>query len=66
MSDYLRDDYAPVTAAIKAEDLAAFEAAYKKMVDRANELHVVFGKPFIAWRTPEQPPDDLDLTAGMT
>jgi hypothetical protein len=36
------------------------------MVDRANELHVVFGKPFIAWRTPEQPPDDLDLTAGRT
>jgi hypothetical protein len=66
MSDYLRDDYAPVTAAIKAQDVAAFETAYKKMIDRANDLHVVFGKPYIAWRTPERPPDDLDLTAGMT
>jgi hypothetical protein len=66
MSNYLRDDYAPVNAAIKAQDAAAFESAYRTMVDRANELHVVFGKPFIVWRTPDAPPDDLDLTAGMT
>ena len=66
MSDYLRDDYAPVSAAIKAQDLGEFERAYDRMVQRANELHVVFGKPFIVWRTPDAPPDDLDLTAGMT
>ena len=66
MSDYLRDDYAPVSAAIKAQDADAFETAYQRMVVRANELHVEFGKPYIAWRTPEQPPDDLDLTAGMS
>jgi hypothetical protein len=66
MTDYLRDDYAPVSAAIKAQDAAAFETAYAHMVDRANELHVVFGKPYIGWKTPAAPPDDLDLTAGMT
>ena len=66
MSAYLRDDYAPVTAAIKAEDAVAFEAAYNHMVRRANELHGVFGKPYIGWKTPASPPDDLDLTAGMT
>ncbi|MGZ6827441.1 MAG: hypothetical protein ACXVGH_11660 [Mycobacteriales bacterium] len=65
MTAYLRDDYAPVTAAIKAQDWEAFLAAWQPMVDRANELHGVFGKPYIGWRTPEQPPDDLDLTAGM-
>jgi hypothetical protein len=65
MSDYLAKDYAPVTAAIKAGDAAAFELAYQRMVDRANELHGVFGKPFIGWKTPAAPPDDLDLTAGM-
>jgi hypothetical protein len=65
MSNYLRDDYAPVSAAIKAQDLEAFESAYSTMVERANDLHVVFGKPFIVWRTPETPPEDLDLTAGM-
>jgi hypothetical protein len=65
MSDYLRDDYAPVSAAIKAEDAEAFERAYDRMVERANELHGVFGKPYIGWKTPASPPDDLDLTAGM-
>ncbi|HUR15258.1 MAG TPA: hypothetical protein VM097_12285 [Mycobacteriales bacterium] len=66
MTAYLRDDYAPVTAAIKAQDREAFQAAWTAMVDRANALHVVFGKPYIGWKTPEQPPDDLDLRAGMT
>lgn len=65
MTDYLRDDYAPVSAAIRAQDGAAFELAYVRMVDRANELHGHFGKPYIGWKTPDQPPDDLDLTAGM-
>ena len=65
MTAYLADDYAPVTQAIKAQDLAAFDAAWTHMVDRANVLHGFFGKPYIGWKTPEQPPDDLDLTAGM-
>lgn len=65
MTAYLERDYAPVTAAIKAQDLTAFEDAWTVMVDRANVLHGVFGKPYIGWRTPEQPPDDLDLRAGM-
>ncbi len=65
MTAYLRDDYAPVTAAIRAQDRAAFLAAWAVMVDRANALHVFFGKPYLGWKTPEQPPDDLDLTAGM-
>jgi len=66
MTAYLRDDYSPVTAAIKAQDRDAFLSAWTVMVDRANVLHGFFGKPFIGWKTPEQPPDDLDLTAGMS
>jgi hypothetical protein len=66
MTAYLAADYAPVSAAIKAQDTAAFQQAWTTMVDRANALHGVFGKPYIGWKTPEQPPDDLDLTAGMT
>jgi hypothetical protein len=65
MTDYLRDDYAPVSDAIKAQDADGFEAAYQHMVRRANDLHAVFGKPYIGWKTPDAPPDDLDLTAGM-
>ncbi len=66
MTDYLRDDCQPVTDAIKAADPVAFAAAYRKMVDRANALHVHYGKPFLVWVTPSSPPDDLDLTAGMS
>ncbi|MCU1599842.1 MAG: hypothetical protein JWO22_551 [Frankiales bacterium] len=66
MTAYLQDDYAPVTAAIKAQDLAAFEAAWTVMVDRANVLHGFFGKPYIGWKTPQNPPNDLDLRAGMS
>ena len=65
MSAYLRNDFDPVTQAIKAQDGPAFDAAYAVMVDRANALHGVFGKPYLGWRTPSTPPDDLDLTAGM-
>jgi hypothetical protein len=36
MTAYLKDDFAPVTAAIKAQDTTAFEAAWTRMVDRAN------------------------------
>ncbi|MCW2669511.1 MAG: hypothetical protein QOD70_1329 [Frankiales bacterium] len=65
MTAYLAEDYAPVTQAIKAQDVEAFETAWTHMVDRANVLHGFFGKPYIGWKTPEQPPDDLDLRAGM-
>ena len=65
MTAYLREDFEPVTQAIKSKDGPAFGAAYARMVDRANELHGVFGKPYLGWRTPSAPPDDLDLTAGM-
>ena len=65
MTAYLREDFEPVTQAIKSKDGPAFDAAYALMVDRANELHGVFGKPYLGWRTPSAPPDDLDLTAGM-
>ncbi len=66
MAAYIDEDCEPVRAAIKAEDATAFEAAYERMVDRANHYHDVFGKPFIRWVTPPEPPNDLDLTAGIS
>jgi hypothetical protein len=65
ISLYLGEDCAPVQDAIKAGDGDAFEAAYQHMVERANHYHGVFGKPFLVWKTPDSPPEDLDLTAGM-
>ncbi len=65
MTAFLTEDFEPVRAALKQRDLAAFESAYATMVERANHYHDEFGKPFLHWRTPSTPPDDLDLTAGV-
>ena len=65
MATYLDTDCLPVRDAIKAGDLGAFRPAYEHMIARANDLHGVFGKPWIRWVTPPSPPDDLDLTAGV-
>ena len=65
MTTYVDEDCRPVKAAIDAGDGAAFEAAYARMVSRGNDYHGVFGKPYIAWVCPPEPPDDLDLRAGM-
>ncbi|MDQ6649563.1 MAG: hypothetical protein M3Z02_05535 [Actinomycetota bacterium] len=65
MQAFLDEDVAPARAAVKARDLAAFETAYAGMVERGNHYHGVFGKEYIAWKTPSTPPEDLDLTAGL-
>jgi hypothetical protein len=65
MTAYLEKDCPPVRDAIKAGDPAAFESAYAHMVDRANELHGVFGKPWIRWVTPPTAPEEFDFTAGV-
>jgi hypothetical protein len=65
MARYLDEDAIPVRDAIKTADRDGFRAAYTHFVDRANELHGVFGKPWIRWVTPPTPPDDLDLSAGV-
>lgn len=65
MTAYVDEDCAPVLAAIKAGDGAAFDVAYERLVVRANDYHVEFGKPFLMWQTPMEPPSDLDLRAGM-
>jgi hypothetical protein len=64
MAAYLEEDCEPVREALRRRDPSAFEAAYASMIDRANHYHDVFGKPYLHWRTPSTPPDDLDLTAG--
>jgi hypothetical protein len=58
---YVTDDCAPVAAAIKDRDRDSFLAAYQRMVDRANAYHDTFGYGFLVWKTPDHPPEDLDL-----
>jgi hypothetical protein len=59
---FLEDDLDPVRVAIEGRDWDAFDAAYRRMVDRANAYHEQFNKGFIRWRLPDTPPPDLDLT----
>jgi hypothetical protein len=65
MERYLDEDCLPVRDAIKAGDAAAFASAYERWIERANELHGVFGKPWIRWVTPATPPEEFDFTAGV-
>lgn len=62
---YLADDVQPLKQALQVRDGDAFETAYQHVVDRANHYHVEWKKPYIVWKTPSTPPDDLDLTAGI-
>jgi hypothetical protein len=65
MQRYLDVDCVAVRDAIKNADAAAFETAYTGLIERANELHGVFGKPWIRWVTPATPPEEFDFTAGV-
>ena len=62
---YLADDLEPLKRALKDRDADAFEVNYQHVVDRANHYHIEWKKPYILWRTPATPPEDLDLTAGI-
>ena len=66
MTAYVEDDCTPVRDAIRDRDAVAFEAAFTRLVDRANHYHGVFGKPYIKWVVPAAPPADLDLAAGAS
>ncbi len=54
----------PLMGTIEARDLVAFDRAYERGVERANHYHVLNDKPYIRWKRPERPPDDLDLGPG--
>jgi hypothetical protein len=62
MMMFLEDDLDPVRVAIEERDWEAFQAAFQRMVDRANAYHEQFNKGFIRWKLPDIPPPDLDLT----
>ena len=65
MDTFLVRESLPVRDAIKAGDLDAFDAAYERWIERANELHGVFGKGWIRWVTPKSAPEEFDFSAGV-
>lgn len=63
--DFQSDFLDPVGAACLAQDWTGFEAAYAAAVDRANQLHVETGYPYIRWIRPAEAPDPaLDFGPG--
>jgi len=63
--DYQADFLDAVGAACLAKDWPSFEVAYSAAIDRANQLHVETGYPYIRWIRPEAAPDPaLDFGPG--
>ncbi len=57
-----KDFLAPVEEAVKAKDVAALNAAAGRAVKESDAVHTQFGYPYIRYRTPQRPPEHLDLT----
>ncbi len=51
----------PVLDAAERRDRDAFERAFADATDDANALHAKWGKSYIRWTLPAEPPRDLDL-----
>jgi hypothetical protein len=62
LGQYLEKQVAPMMAALDAEDLERFNRELEIAVEEANAYHEAYGKPFLRWKVPSQPPPDLDLT----
>ncbi|MDQ2952685.1 MAG: hypothetical protein M3R54_10530 [Chloroflexota bacterium] len=52
----------PLVSACEHADRAEFDRIYAASVDRANELHGKWGKSYLRWVLPPDPPKDLELT----
>ncbi|MDQ6711416.1 MAG: hypothetical protein M3Z11_12800 [Candidatus Dormibacteraeota bacterium] len=62
LTEYERSSIGPLLDAVQARNLDAFEQAYQRATDIANDLHRELGHPDIVWRLPAEPPAHLDLT----
>lgn len=61
---FTADKVATLRTCIESESWDEFEAAFASMVEAANGYHEKYDKGFLRWRVPDQPPPDLDLSAG--
>ncbi len=61
LADYTAQHLEPLLQVCAAKDWPAFEAAYRKSVDEANEFHRKVNHGEIVWQLPPDPPRHLDL-----
>jgi hypothetical protein len=64
MDKFINGIVADLQKIIESEDWEAFDGTFTMMVDEANGYHELYEKSFLRWKIPEQPPQDLDLTAS--
>ncbi len=62
MDDFLDQDYAPLRKAIVDHDIGAFHAAWDTLVERVNHYHHEFKVGYLVYKTPTDPPSDLDFS----
>lgn len=62
LAQFIDKQMKPIAQAIEAESLEQFEKAFDVAVVEANNYHDAYGKPFLVWKVPSQPPPDLDMT----
>lgn len=61
LGKYVETQIQPMMAALEVEDLEGFNREFAVAVEEANVYHEAYGKPFLRWKVPSQPPPDLDL-----
>lgn len=62
LKSYIDEHVAPLIDAVKSQDFAAFEVAFKSAIESANSWHDHYDKSYIVWKLPDSPPPDLDIT----
>jgi len=63
LADYTAQHLEPMLELCKQKDWPAFEAAYHRAVDVANQLHRQVNHAEIVWKLPDEPPKYLDLSS---
>ncbi len=58
---FLKENLAPLSAAIEAHDWAAFESAYRRGIEASDVYHAKYKKGFLRFRLPDHPPEWLDF-----
>lgn len=58
---FVEQQVKPMMAALETGSLERFNREFAEAVEEANAYHEAYGKPFLRWKVPSQPPPDLDL-----
>ena len=61
MQKFISGSVAAVRECIQAEDWDGFETAFAPMIAEANAYHEKYDKPFLRWKMPDEPPQDLEM-----